>query len=277
MPSVEATTWYLVPALPRSVGLGPVSSPPRLARTEQLSTTTSHEVASGPARTIRTRVAWTQRSRAVALQSSSRRRKVEPEARPTIARSSRHCTPSRTKNRNASTTLIVGMGGRPVPSGRFSIWSMIPATNAAALDPMSASRCQRYGKQPRTQPDAAGSTTAPPGFWKLPLSLGAVTVELAVEGLRLEDQGRADRGGEGAVLVHPARDVGVGQQVYLLPGLEERAGGRAVALRHAAVGDQEVERRRQLGRLVEVVDDTDGEAALMRGFGQPAVEGELLL
>src|SRR3954454_13889032 len=171
MPSVEATTWNLVPALPRSVGLGPVSSPPRLARTEQLSTTTSQEVASGPARTIRTRVAWTQRSRAVALQSSSRRRKVEPEARPTIARSSRHCTPSRTKNRNASTTLIVGMGGRPVPSGRFSIWSMIPATNAAALDPMSASRCQRYGKQPRTQPDAAGSTTALPGFWKLPLSV----------------------------------------------------------------------------------------------------------
>src|SRR3954469_25372157 len=29
-------------------------------------------------------------------------------------------------------------------------------------------------------------------------ALGAVTVELAVEGLRLEDQGRADRGGEGA-------------------------------------------------------------------------------
>src|SRR5215218_10362390 len=30
-PSVATTTWYLVPALPRSVGLGPVSSPPRLA------------------------------------------------------------------------------------------------------------------------------------------------------------------------------------------------------------------------------------------------------
>src|SRR3954452_3250822 len=44
MPSVEATMWYLVPALPRSVGLGPISSPPRFARTEQLSTTTSQEV-----------------------------------------------------------------------------------------------------------------------------------------------------------------------------------------------------------------------------------------
>src|SRR4051794_25694839 len=58
-PSVATTTWYLVPALPRSVGLGPVSSPPRLARTEQLSTTTSQGAASGPARTMRIRATWT--------------------------------------------------------------------------------------------------------------------------------------------------------------------------------------------------------------------------
>src|SRR3954447_15543272 len=36
-PSPVVATWYLVPRLPRSVGLGPVSSLPRLARTEQLS------------------------------------------------------------------------------------------------------------------------------------------------------------------------------------------------------------------------------------------------
>src|SRR3954453_12022480 len=35
MPSVATTKWYLVPALPRPVGLGPVSSPPRLARTDE--------------------------------------------------------------------------------------------------------------------------------------------------------------------------------------------------------------------------------------------------
>src|SRR3954447_23104669 len=35
VPSVATTTWYLVPALPRSVGLGPVSSPPCLARTDE--------------------------------------------------------------------------------------------------------------------------------------------------------------------------------------------------------------------------------------------------
>src|SRR3954454_1868542 len=59
MPSVATTTWYLVPALPRSVGLGPVSSPPCLARTEQLSTTTSQGALPGPARTIRIRATWT--------------------------------------------------------------------------------------------------------------------------------------------------------------------------------------------------------------------------
>src|SRR4051812_22830889 len=89
--------WYLVPRLPRSVGLGPVSSPPRSARTEQLSTTTSQAATSGPARTSRIRATWTWRSRAVAPQPSGRRRRVEPEARPAAARSCRHCTPSRTK------------------------------------------------------------------------------------------------------------------------------------------------------------------------------------
>ena len=108
MPSVETTIWYLVPALPRSVGLGPVSSPPRLARTEQLSTTTSQGAASGPERTIRIRATWTRRSKAVALQPSRRRRRVEPQARPAAARSSRHCTPSRTKKRSVSTTSMVG-------------------------------------------------------------------------------------------------------------------------------------------------------------------------
>ncbi len=36
-PSPFTATWYFVPFLPRSVGLDPVRSPPRLARTEQLS------------------------------------------------------------------------------------------------------------------------------------------------------------------------------------------------------------------------------------------------
>jgi hypothetical protein len=101
----------------------------------------------------------TWRSTAVALQSSRRRRKVEPQARPAVARNSRHCTPSRTKHRSVSTTLMVGMGGRPGPNGRFSIRSMIPATNAAALDPMLASRCQGHGKPTRGPPDAKTLTS----------------------------------------------------------------------------------------------------------------------
>src|SRR5215212_8500964 len=158
-PSVATTTWYLVPSLLRSVGLGPVSAPPRLALTEQLSTTTSHAATSGPERTIQTRATWTRRSTAVALQSSRRRRKVEPEARPAVARSSRHCTPSRTKKRSASTTSMVGRGGRPVPYRRSSIRSMIPATNAAALDAMLASRCRRHGKRAPGAPDAERLTS----------------------------------------------------------------------------------------------------------------------
>src|SRR6185436_8975306 len=40
-PSPSTATLYFVPRLARSVGLGPVRSPPRLARTEQLSRITS--------------------------------------------------------------------------------------------------------------------------------------------------------------------------------------------------------------------------------------------
>src|SRR4051812_253088 len=159
MPSVATTMWCLVPALPRSVGLGPVSSPPRLARTEQLSTTTSQAAAPGPARTIRTRATRTRRSRAVALHSSRRRRRVEPQARPAAARSSRHCTPSRTKERSVPTTSTVGRGGRPVRYGRPPIRSMIPATSSVALDAMLASPCRRHGKRAPGAPDADRPTS----------------------------------------------------------------------------------------------------------------------
>ena len=49
----------LVPSLPHSVGLWPVSAPPRLACTERLSTTTSQ--GSDPARTMRIRARRTRR------------------------------------------------------------------------------------------------------------------------------------------------------------------------------------------------------------------------
>src|SRR3954469_17315983 len=61
VPSRATTTGYLVPRFALSVGFGPVSSPPRLARTLQLLTTTSQAAAAAfaPERTIRTRAACT--------------------------------------------------------------------------------------------------------------------------------------------------------------------------------------------------------------------------
>src|SRR5689334_17024351 len=53
-PSPVVATWYFVPRLPRSVGFGPVRSPPRLARTEQLS-----RIRSGWPRSIATSTACT--------------------------------------------------------------------------------------------------------------------------------------------------------------------------------------------------------------------------
>src|ERR687898_1139840 len=50
-PSPVVAMWYLVPRLPRSVGLGPVRSPRRLARTEQLSRIRVGSTRSMPTRT----------------------------------------------------------------------------------------------------------------------------------------------------------------------------------------------------------------------------------
>jgi hypothetical protein len=47
-------TWYFVPGLARSVGLGPVSAPPRLARTRQLS-----RIRTGLPRSMLANRAWT--------------------------------------------------------------------------------------------------------------------------------------------------------------------------------------------------------------------------
>jgi len=89
----------VVPRLPRSVGLGPVNSPPRLARTLHVSRTRSQlsAVVSGPERAMRISTAWTRRNKLVSCQVRSRRRSVAPEARPGLARSSHHWTPSRKK------------------------------------------------------------------------------------------------------------------------------------------------------------------------------------
>jgi hypothetical protein len=125
--------------------------------------------------TSRRRAASSTRWGSSVLRSSRRRREVEPQTRPAVARNSRHGTPSRTKNRSAATTLTVGMGGRPVPKGRPSIPLMMVATDSATLGARLASRCPRHGKPTRGQPDAERLTILP-AFWKPPLrATGGVT------------------------------------------------------------------------------------------------------
>ena len=127
------------------VGFGPVSSPPCLARTLQLSTITSRSRAaiSGSDRAMRSSMAWTRGSTAASRHSASRRRRVEPEARPSRAGSSRHWTPSRRKNRKVSTTSAAGRRGRPRSAGSPSSRSMIPATSPLTVTTNSYSYTDR--------------------------------------------------------------------------------------------------------------------------------------
>src|SRR5687768_6268002 len=74
-PSPSTATLYFVPRLARSVGLGPVRSPARLARTEQLS-----RIRSGWPRSMPTSTACTWASTPVSAQRVSHRRRVEPLA-----------------------------------------------------------------------------------------------------------------------------------------------------------------------------------------------------
>ena len=87
--------------------------------------------------------AWTRGSTAASRHSASRRRRVEPEARPSRAGSSRHWTPSRRKNRKVSTTSAAGRRGRPRSAGSPSSRSMIPATSPLIVTTNSYSYTDR--------------------------------------------------------------------------------------------------------------------------------------
>ena len=107
-PSALTATWYFVPLLPRSVGLGPVRSPPRLARTEQLS-----PIRVGLPRSMATSIACTLRSRPVRAQRTKVRRSVEPLAWPALARRLRHGVHSRRNWRKVASTRTVCARGWP--------------------------------------------------------------------------------------------------------------------------------------------------------------------
>src|SRR5215212_7410056 len=107
-PSPSTATLYLVPRLARSVGLGPVRSPPRLARTEQLS-----RIRSGWPRSMPTSTACTWASTPVSAQRVSHRRRVEPLAWSPVAVRLRQGVPSRRKRRKVLSTQTVSADGWP--------------------------------------------------------------------------------------------------------------------------------------------------------------------
>ncbi len=99
-------TWYVVPRLARSVGLGPVRSPPRLARTEQLA-----RIRSGWPRSMLTSTASTCGSRPIRAQRSKQRRKVDPLALVAVAIRLRQRVPSRRNCRRVAATRTVAVRG----------------------------------------------------------------------------------------------------------------------------------------------------------------------
>src|SRR4051794_8158765 len=149
-PSPVVAMWYLVPRLPRSVGFRPVRSPPRLARTEQLS-----RIRSGSPRSIATSRACTRWSRLTAAQPASRRRRVEPLAWAGVAFRPRHGVPSRRNRRRVASTRTVSAGGCPGPGSpgpshrsiTVAIRSKILTSNIAPLPCRKARDGHRRGAQ----------------------------------------------------------------------------------------------------------------------------------
>src|SRR5215203_5898138 len=107
-PSPSTATLYFVPRLARSVGLGPVRSPARLARTEQLS-----RIRSGWPRSMPTSRACPWASTPVSAQRVSHRRRVEPLACAAVAVRLRQGVPSRRKRRKVASTRTGSAGGWP--------------------------------------------------------------------------------------------------------------------------------------------------------------------
>src|SRR3954464_8182734 len=107
-PSPVVAMWYLVPRLPRSVGFGPVRSPPRLARTEQLS-----RIRSGWPRSMLTSRVCTRGNTLLSAQRVNQRRSVEPLTWLSVAVRLRQGVPSRRNRRRQPSTRTVSANGCP--------------------------------------------------------------------------------------------------------------------------------------------------------------------
>jgi hypothetical protein len=93
--------------------MGPVRSPPRLARTEQVS-----RIRVGSPRSMPTSTAWTWGSKPICAHCSRWRRKVEPLALSAVARRLRQGVPSRTNCCKVASTRTVADRGWPRPCSR---------------------------------------------------------------------------------------------------------------------------------------------------------------
>src|SRR3954463_6104449 len=160
-PSPSVAMWYLVPLLPRSVGLGPVRSPPRLARTKQVSR-------------IRSRDQVGVAAQHADQQSMDFRQQTPLGPAPQAAaqgcatgltRGGTQAAPGRAlaldTRRSVATTRIVSLGGCPGPRlGRWSQASMTVAIRCKSLKSIAAIPvwCPRLRQSQRRTADQINST-----------------------------------------------------------------------------------------------------------------------
>jgi hypothetical protein len=113
IPFRSTTRWYLLPRFPRSTGLGPVSAPPRLARTLTLSRLARDQsiAPSSPSQFRSVECSCSQTP--AACQSRSRRQHVVPLPHPDSRGKSRHGVPVRRMKTMPVRAARSGTRGRP--------------------------------------------------------------------------------------------------------------------------------------------------------------------
>jgi hypothetical protein len=112
-PFRSTTRWYLEPGLPRSVGLGPVCSPPLLARTLSESTLDRLQSMTASSPSQFSSVSCNRCQTPAACQSRSRRQQVVPLPPPSALGNSRHGQPVRRAKMMPPSTARSGTRGRP--------------------------------------------------------------------------------------------------------------------------------------------------------------------
>lgn len=139
-PSPSTATWHSVPRLARSAGFGSVRSPPRLARTEQLS-----RIGSGRPRSMPTGMAWVCANRPASARLAKQRRRVEPPARSPVAARLRHGLLAARRLRPAPSPPLPPAAGAARPRSR----PPRPAARRTCPSPPPSRRGRRSAGTPR--------------------------------------------------------------------------------------------------------------------------------